>query len=109
GGDGANDGIGAVGPRQARVGVAAGADRRFAGVDDRRIGEADDYVVRSRPIFLEGARLTHAEERVVGLLTIKRIGLKPLFTPANPVGPGRGNYAIASGHQVGNHRLASKR
>ena len=79
--DRADDGIGAVGARQARVRVAATADRLFAGVDDRRIGEADRHVVRSRPILLEEARLTNAEERVVGLLTVKRIGLKPLFTP----------------------------
>ena len=92
--------------RLGRVRVGTVADSCLAGVNDGRIGEADRHVVAGRSVLLEEARLADAQEGVVGLLAIQRIGLQPLFAPADPVGAWCGHDAVPSRHQVGDHRLA---
>ena len=102
--DGARHSIGAV--RAGDGGVAASADARQAIIDDLRVGKADGHVESRRSKLLEEARLADAEERIVRLLSVQRIGLQPLFTSGNPVGRRRRENAISAGVQVSNDRLA---
>ncbi len=99
--------IAAVGGADVRVG--ASADARQARVDDRRIGKADGHVVAGGSVLLEEAWLADAQERVVGLLAIERIGLQPLLTPCDAIGTRGGDHAVATRHQVGHDRLARQR
>src|SRR5262249_28000261 len=77
------DGVGAG----AGGAVGAGADGGLAVIDDLRVGKADAHVVSARPELLEVARLANADEGIVGVLAIQRVGLEPFFAARNPVGP----------------------
>ncbi len=74
-----------------------------------RVGKADGDVVSGWSKLLEEAGLTDSEERIVRLLAVQSVGLEPLFAACNSVSRGRGHHAVTSGHQVGNHGLASQR
>src|SRR5258708_3998796 len=78
-------------------------------MDDRGMGKADSPVESRRPIFLEETRFADSEERIVGLLTVQSIGLKPLFTASNSISRWSGHNSISAWIQIGDHRLASQR
>jgi hypothetical protein len=99
--------MGAVGAGDVKVGAVA--DAGFAAIDDLGVRKADGYVVSRRSKLLEEARLADPQERIVGLLAIKRIGLEPLFASTDPVGPWRRHHAVSSRHQVGNDCLPCQR
>src|SRR6266581_5240254 len=89
--------------------VSAGADSRFAGIDDSWIGKPDGYVVSRWTILLEVAWFLDPEERIMRLLTVQSVGLEPFFPSGNPVGSRRGHHAVPSRHQVGNDCLTCQR
>src|SRR4029077_5347078 len=61
-GDDAGYFVSAIAGDTGRIGT--GAYARVPGVDDRRVGEANGHVISGRAVFLEEARLAHAQEGV---------------------------------------------
>jgi hypothetical protein len=101
--------IDCVGARTDRTGAAGASTNVLSpGVDDRGIGKSDGHVISGRPVLLEVARLADADEGLVGMLAIQRVGLDPLFTACDTVRARVGLDAEFIGHQVGNDRLASQ-
>ena len=99
--------VNGVGARADRTGSArAGANIIVPRIDDRRVGKTDGYVISGRAVLLEVARFADADEGIVRVLAIQRVGLNPLFTARNPVCPGVGLDAEFLRHEVGNDRLA---
>ena len=66
-------------------------------------------MVSARPQFLEVARFADAEEGIVGVLSVQRVGLQPFFAARNPVGPRVGLHAELVRHQIGNDCLPGQR
>src|SRR4029077_3606774 len=66
--------------------VRAAADGFVAVIDDFRVRKANAHVIPARPELLEVARLAEADESIVRVLAIQRVGLEPFFATRNAVG-----------------------
>ncbi len=79
-----------------------------ARIDDLRVREAHGDVETRRPKLLKVRWPAYLDESVMGLLSVERIRLEPLFPLANSVGCRRCDHAVPAGHQVSNDGLADQ-
>ena len=88
---------------------ATRAQGHAAIIDDLGIREADRNVISGRSKLLEVRRLANPHERIVGFLTIERVGLHPFLAAGNAVGTWVGDNAVPSLLEVLHDRLSGQR